>query len=115
MRPQGVALPIMNMAVCVRVVADYIGEAAIAAAPVAPVPFRCRQTEAFLRDKPATPATIEAAIEPLLSECRPRTSPHRATAEYRREVLPVLLRRTLSKAIERAKTGTVVPEIYQVE
>ena len=115
MRPQGVALPIMNMAVCVRVVADYIGEAAIAAAPVAPVPFRCRQTEAFLRDKPATPATIEAAIEPLLSECRPRTSPHRATAEYRREVLPVLLHRTLSKAIERAKTGTVVPEIYQVE
>jgi hypothetical protein len=29
--------------------------------------------------------------------------------------LPVLLRRTLSKAIERAKTGGVVPEIYRVE
>ncbi|HEY4722641.1 MAG TPA: FAD binding domain-containing protein [Anaerolineae bacterium] len=115
MRPQGVALPIMNMAVCVRVIADHIAAAAIAAAPVAPTPFRCRQTEAFLKDKPATPATIEAAIEPLLNECRPRTSPHRATAEYRREVLPVLLRRTLSKAIERAKTGVVVPEIYQVE
>jgi hypothetical protein len=30
-------------------------------------------------------------------------------------VLPVLLRRTLSKAIERAQTGEVVPEIYRVE
>ncbi len=115
MRPQGVALPIMNMAVCVRVIADHIAAAAIAAAPVAPTPFRCRQTEVFLKDRPAIPATIEAAIEPLLSECRPRTSPHRATAEYRREVLPVLLRRTLSKAIERAKSGMVTPNIYEVE
>ena len=115
MRPQGVALPIMNMAVQVRIVADYVVEAAIAAAPVAPQPFRCRQTEAFLKDKPATPATIEAAIEPLLRECQPRTSPHRATAEYRREMLPVLLRRTLSKAIERAQSGTVTPNIFEVE
>jgi CO/xanthine dehydrogenase FAD-binding subunit len=54
-------------------------------------------------------------MEALMSECKPRTSPHRATAEYRKEVLPVLLHRTLSKAIERAKTGEVVPEIYWVE
>jgi carbon-monoxide dehydrogenase medium subunit len=115
MRPQGVALPIMNMAVRVRVIDDRIVEAAIAVAPVAPTPFRCKQAEAFLTGKSATSESIEMAIDVLLSECKPRTSPRRATAEYRREVLPVLLRRTLSKAFDRAKTGVVVPEIYEVE
>lgn len=115
MRPQGVALPMMNMATRLSVVNDRITEIAIAAAPVAPTPFRCTQTEAFLKGKPANSDSIESAIEALLTECKPRTSPHRATAEYRREVLPVLLRRTVSKAIDRAKTGDVVPEIYRVE
>jgi CO/xanthine dehydrogenase FAD-binding subunit len=115
MRPQGVALPIMNFAATVRVVDDRIESAALAVAPVAPTPFRCQQTEAFLAGKPANSESIEAAVTVLLSECKPRTSPHRATAEYRKEVLPVLLRRTLSKAIERVQTGEVVPEIYRVE
>ncbi len=115
MRPQGVALPIMNFAAKVRVIDDRIEEIALAVAPVASTPFRCRQTEAFLTGKLATSESIDAAVTVLLSECRPRTSPHRATAEYRKEVLPVLLRRTLDKAIERAKMGEVVPEIYRVE
>ena len=115
MRPQGVALPIMNFSAKVRVMDDRIEEIALAAAPVAPTPFRCKQTEAFLAGKPATSESIQAAMEVLMSECKPRTSPHRATAEYRKEILPVLLHRTLTKAIERAKTGEVVPEIYRVE
>jgi CO/xanthine dehydrogenase FAD-binding subunit len=115
MRPQGVALPIMNLALRVGVLDERIDAITIAAAPVAPTPFRCQQTEAFLLGQPATTDSIEAAIDVLLSECQPRTSPHRATAEYRREVLPVLLRRTLSKAIERVRSGEAVPEIYAVE
>jgi CO/xanthine dehydrogenase FAD-binding subunit len=115
MRPQGVALPIMNMAARLSVIDDRIAELAIAVAPVAPKPFRATQAETFLKNKPATSESIEAAIEPLLDECHPRTSAHRATAEYRREMLPVLLRRTLGKAIERATSGQAVPEIYKVE
>jgi CO/xanthine dehydrogenase FAD-binding subunit len=115
MRPQGVALPIMNFSAKVRVSDDQIEKVALAVAPVAPTPFRCQQTEASLTGKSATSESIERAVAVLLSECKPRTSPHRATAEYRKEVLPVLLRRTLSKAIERVKTGEVVPEIYRVE
>jgi carbon-monoxide dehydrogenase medium subunit len=99
----------------VRVIDDRIEEIALAVAPVAPTPYRCQQTEALLTGKPATSESIEAAVSTLLGECKLRTSPHRATAEYRKEVLPVLLRRTLSQAIERAKTGEVVPEIYRVE
>jgi carbon-monoxide dehydrogenase medium subunit len=115
MRPQGVALPIMNFAAKVRVINNRMEEVALAVAPVAPTPFHCKQTEAFLTGRPATSESIEAAVAVLMGECKPRTSPHRATAEYRQEVLPVLLRRTLSKAIERAQTGEVVPEIYRVE
>lgn len=115
MRPQGVALPILNMSVKVRVIDGKFDRVAVATAPVAPTPFRCAKTEAFLLGKTATSETIEAAVPVLLSECKPRTSPHRSTAEYRKEVLPVLLRRTLSSAIERAMTGEVVPEIYRVE
>ncbi len=115
MRPQGVALPIMNMAVRLQLRGDAIEEVSIAVAPVAPTPFHAAQTEAFLIGRPASADTIEAAIKLVLNECKPRTSAHRATAEYRREMLPVLLRRTLSQAIERAKTGIVVPEIYKVE
>ena len=115
MRPQGVALPIMNFSVKVRVINNRLEQVALAVAHVAPTPFRCQQTEAFLTGKPATSESSEAAVAVLLNECKPRTSPHRATAEYRKEVLPVLLRRTLSKAIERVATGKVVPEIYRVE
>jgi CO/xanthine dehydrogenase FAD-binding subunit len=105
----------MNMAARLRLTGGVIAEVAVAVAPVTPTPFRARKTESFLIGQPAVSDTIEAAIAPLLSECQPRTSPHRATADYRREVLPVLLRRTLSTAIERAETGVVVPEIYRVE
>jgi carbon-monoxide dehydrogenase medium subunit len=115
MRPQGVALPIMNMATRISVSNDRFTDVAIAAAPVAPTPFRCQLTESFLKNRSTDSESIEEAIKVLLIECKPRTSAHRATAEYRREVLPVLLRRTLSKAIERAKTGKAVPEIYKVE
>ncbi len=115
MRPQGVALPIMNFAAKVRVLDQQIEKVALAVAPVAPTPFRCQQTEAFLTGKPANFESIDGAVAVLLSECKPRTSPHRATGAYRQEVLPVLLRRTLGKAIERVKTGEVMPEIYKVE
>jgi len=39
----------------------------------------------------------------LLSEARFRTSPHRATAEYRTHLAGVLLRQTLQTAWERTQ------------
>lgn len=105
MRPQGVALPIAGLACRVKLNGDSIESAAIAAGPVAPTPFRAAQTEAFLAGKPATPETVEAAAAVLLNESKLRTSPHRATAEYRREVLPVLLREAMLNAIARADHG----------
>jgi CO/xanthine dehydrogenase FAD-binding subunit len=101
MRPQGVALPIMGLAARVRVEAGVLIAARVALGPVAPTPFLAAQAEAFLLGKPVNEATIEGAIPVLLGECNPRTSAHRSTAEYRREVIPVLFRQALMRAVER--------------
>ncbi len=103
MRPQGVALPILGMAARLELDGHIISSVRVAVGPVAPTPYCARAVQAFLTGKPATTETIEAAIPVLLSECHPRTSAHRATAEYRREMLCVLLRQVLNSAIERAK------------
>jgi CO/xanthine dehydrogenase FAD-binding subunit len=105
MRPQGVALPVMGLAARVRIEGGLIGAVGIALGPVAPTPFRAAQTEAFLLGKPATSETLAGAIGVLMGECAPRTSVHRATAEYRREVIPVLFRQALARAVERCEEG----------
>jgi CO/xanthine dehydrogenase FAD-binding subunit len=113
MRPQGVALPILGMAVrmtdCERRIPDgpvQIGEIAISTGPVAPVPFRASRTEEFLRGKSVTEETLERAAQILLREVAPRTSAHRATREYRLELLPMLLRKTILAAAERVVRST---------
>jgi len=107
MRPQGVALPILCMAVRLglevgRHPDPVIAAVRIAVGPVAPTPYRARATEEFFVGKPATAETVEAAIPVLLNECHPRTSAHRSTLEYRREMLSVLLRRAIGTAMKRA-------------
>jgi CO/xanthine dehydrogenase FAD-binding subunit len=101
MRPQGVALPIMGLAVRVKVREGRYTEANIAVGPVAPTPFRPVRTAACLIGKQPGEQTTASAIDVLLTECQPRTSAHRATAEYRRDVLPVLFRQALERAVER--------------
>ncbi|RIK33956.1 MAG: hypothetical protein DCC52_01930, partial [Chloroflexi bacterium] len=95
MRPQGVALPILGMATCAHIENRKseieIQDVAISAGPVAPVPFRAAQTEEFLRGKILGDAVLQTAAEILAKEARPRTSAHRATKEYRYELLPALL------------------------
>lgn len=106
MRPQGVALPILGMAIKVKSKKlkdkSVLEEVAISAGPVAPIPFRAKRTEEFLRGKIYSDDLIRDAAEILLGEAQPRTSAHRATKEYRVELLSVLLAQTMRAAIERA-------------
>lgn len=105
MRPQGVAIAILNTAVWLQRAGERIAQVRIAVGPSGPTPFRARLAEAALEGKLFDDAAIQAAAESLLSEARFRTSPHRATVEYRREMSRVLLRETLSTAWERSFTG----------
>ncbi len=102
MRPQGVALPILGMAARVRMSGEEIARVTLSAGPVAPVPFRAIKTEEFLRGKNFSEETVERAAQILLNEAQPRTSPHRATKEYRIALLPTLFAQTLQIAVERA-------------
>lgn len=102
MRPQGVAIAIQNMAAWLERDGERIMEARVSVGPAGPVPFRARHAEAALRGQRFTPELITAAYEALLSEAHFRTSPHRATAEYRRHLAGVLLEETLTAAWQRA-------------
>ncbi len=102
MRPQGVAIAILNLGVWLRRAGDAIADVRIAVGPSGPVPRRMTQAEDVLRGNPPTEEFLARAFEAVLDQARFRTSRHRATSEYRQHVAGVLLEETLSTAFERA-------------
>jgi xanthine dehydrogenase FAD-binding subunit len=102
MRPQGVALPILNTALWLEREGERVREIRIAVGPGAPVPFRATQAEAYLRGQPLTEETIESALLEVLAESRFRTSPQRASSDYRKHLISGLFRETLLAAWVRA-------------
>lgn len=110
MRPQGVALPVLGCAVWVSVAEGKFSDARVCIAPSAPTPSRAEQVEAALIGATVGGESIDAAIRAARTSLKLRTSKYRATADYRYEMVAVLLRRTLTKAVERAESGTAIPE-----
>ncbi len=102
MRPQGVALPIINLSVWLERDGDTIQQIRIAVGPGGAVPFRARKAEAFLADKPYSDETFKSALEALVGEVKFRTSAMRATSEYRYHLAGTLLKDTLETAWKRA-------------
>jgi xanthine dehydrogenase FAD-binding subunit len=102
MRPQGVAIAILNMAIWLERQNGAIADIRISVGPAGPTPFRARRAEEILQERSPDADTLEEGLQALLSEARFRTSPHRATEEYRRSMAGVLLREILAKAWERA-------------
>jgi carbon-monoxide dehydrogenase medium subunit len=102
MRPQGVAIAILNMAVWLHREGDCVADVRIAVGPSGPTPFRALAAERSWRYQPFSQKGIEGALEALLGEVHFRTSPHRATVGYRREMARILLEDTLQKAWQRA-------------
>ena len=106
MRPQGVALPILGIAVRLRLddSDDRVTAATIAIGPAGPIPFRASEAESLLvAAKRVDAAAVEAAVAAAQQQVHLRTSQHRATKEYRHEMVAVLLRRVLPKAVKRAQ------------
>ncbi|MEK9163731.1 MAG: FAD binding domain-containing protein [Chloroflexota bacterium] len=110
MRPQGVALPIMGMAVWLKVSDGVVDEAHIALGPAGPTPLRATKAETYLGGIPLVDDVIPQIADLILQDAHLRTSPHRATADYRTELIPVLAERALKLAYRRATTGEAVPE-----
>jgi carbon-monoxide dehydrogenase medium subunit len=103
MRPQGVALPIINNSVWVGREGDTVKGIRIAVGPGGGVPFRARKAEAFLAGKPYSEDTFKATLEALVAEIKLRTSKMRASSEYRYHLVGPLLKDTLETAWKRAK------------
>lgn len=91
MRPQGVALPILNLAVWLRRDGDLVEDLRLAVGPSGPVPRRALATEGALRGKRLTMRRLASAREALLAESTFRTSPYRAGSVYRQELSGTLL------------------------
>jgi len=78
--------------------------AAIALGGVAPTPIRARETEEALVGRALEGTLLEEAGR-LAAEATEPESDYHASAEYRRDMARVFVRRGLKEAIERAKGG----------
>jgi carbon-monoxide dehydrogenase medium subunit len=113
MRPQGVALPVLAIAARVQLDATLrrVEDAVIAIGPAGPTPFRASGAEEALTTAEAFDDTaVEKAVAAAQAQARLRTSKYRASQEYRREMIGVLLKRVLQAAVERARMNVAPAE-----
>lgn len=101
MRPQGVALPIINNAVWLQREGGCVKEVHISVGPGSATPFRARAAEASLRGKEFSEATVEGTLDALLGEVKFRSSARRASADYRRHLIASLFKDTIATAWQR--------------
>jgi carbon-monoxide dehydrogenase medium subunit len=102
MRPQGVALPILNCAVWIHRAGETVVDVRISVGPGGPTPFRGTDAEAILKGQPLDDTLLNAALDQLLAQAKFRTSPRRATAAYRQHIVKTLFKDTFLEAWERA-------------
>jgi CO/xanthine dehydrogenase FAD-binding subunit len=102
MRPQGVALPIINVAIWIERTDDVISQIRIAVGPGGPTPWSGTAAEKALLGKPLNDETLSAAVEALLEQVGFRSSARRASSDYRRHIVVGLFRDVLATAWKRA-------------
>lgn len=103
MRPQGVALPILNCAVWLSRAADTIEDVHIAVGPGGATPFRATSAEDSLRGAAFSQEALARALDALLAQAQFRTSARRASADYRRHIVDGLFKDVFQTAWNRAK------------
>lgn len=111
MRPQGVALPMISMAVRLRLDnRNRINSVRISLGPAGPVPYLAEPAMEMLTGETAGERQFAAAAEAVLAAVPLRTSKHRATREYRAEMIRTHLPIILARAAGRARSGQASPE-----
>jgi xanthine dehydrogenase FAD-binding subunit len=103
MRPQGVALPILNCSVWLEREKDLVTDIHIAVGPGGSTPFRATDAETFMRGNPLNGENFGEALESLLGQAKFRTSARRASADYRRHIVGGLFKDVLNTAWKRAE------------
>src|SRR6266545_4821106 len=103
MRPQGVALPIINLAIWLERKNDTLSQIRIAVGPGGPTPWSGTEAEKVLIGKSLNDETLQAALETLLAQVGFRSSARRASADYRRHIVSGLFKDVLETAWMRAE------------
>jgi carbon-monoxide dehydrogenase medium subunit len=103
-RAQGIALPILNLSAWLERKADRIAHVRVAVGPSGPTPRRITPVEDALCNQTLNPESCSQALDVLLNNVHFRTSPYRASAEYRQKLVEVLLKDTLDIAWQRASS-----------
>ena len=103
MRPQGVALPILNCAVWVERAGEAVKDIHIAVGPGSSIPFRASEAENTLRGQSLDQESFNRTLDALLGQAQFRTSARRATADYRRHIVGGLFKDVLDTAWKRAE------------
>lgn len=96
-------LPTLNTAVVITAKGKKFVSGSIAIAPVSPGPFRARKAEEMIRDSSLTERTIGAVAQKASEEASPRDSILRGSSEYRKEIVSILVRDALRKAVQNLK------------
>jgi CO/xanthine dehydrogenase FAD-binding subunit len=106
-RRPSLTLPILNCAATVTLdpTTGLIVAAALALGPVAALPYRAIEAEAALVGQPPTLTAFTEAARLASASAHPRSSPLRASAEYRIALIPVLAAEALCQAARRAACG----------
>ncbi len=102
MRPQGVALPILNIAIWLHRSDDVIEDIRIAFGPSGPTPTRALLVEDVFRGNKLNDENISKAKTIVQESVKFRTSRMRATAEYRYHLALALLEKVIKVAWTRA-------------
>ena len=103
MRPQGVALPVLNIAVWLQRKEDRVEDIRLALGPSGPKPIRARKAENTIRGERITHTLLDRAYLDILDDVHLRTSPYRASAEYRQHLARILMQEVLEVAWDRAE------------
>lgn len=103
MLPQGVTLPVLNIAIWMYRIENRIVEARIALGTSGPRPIRARQAEEILHSEGLNNALIDRVYEAMLEELQVQTSPYRSAEDYRTHIAKVLLQEVLEVAWLRSE------------
>jgi aerobic carbon-monoxide dehydrogenase medium subunit len=98
----GIKIVSTSVAVTIEPGGEVCKEAKIVMSAVAPVPLIARKAAEMLKGKKLTDDLIEVAAKMAASETDPTSDVH-ASAEYRKELVKVLVKRAIKAALEKAK------------
>jgi carbon-monoxide dehydrogenase medium subunit len=100
-RRKGFTLSVVNAAVYVERSGDELAEVRIALGSVAPTPIRVPKVENEIRGKKMNEELVVGAAQACVEEAKP-IDDVRGTAEYRKDMTAVLVKRSMREAWRRA-------------